>query len=277
MKKSITAALAALLFFLLPFPTAYADQAIGEICVYTDADGRSTALSSNEVCAWEIRCSDADQTAYRIVLQARSSLSNEKDIATRYTYRGRVRELDYTGTLLRAYNGELDPNADILLSYDRSADELTVLYDEGNGAILIPQDSLDVQTQYRFSHGVEYFSLVITGSSAATQPEEPHMAESGSGKWAKRTYVYKDSTRAAAWTAELSAAFRFDGRSARCTDAACDVTTESGLCRAVSKSVTVDGRTARAEITMAYRILGVTYRTETYLLELSCDENGNLS
>lgn len=90
-----------------------------------------------------------------------------------------------------------------------------------------------------------------------------------------RTYYNSDGS--AAWVAVLTGKFTYDGTSATCTSASVSVTIYDSSWYTSSKSASKSGNVASATVTMGYRFLGVTTKTLTADLTLSCDKDGNLS
>ena len=68
-----------------------------------------------------------------------------------------------------------------------------------------------------------------------------------------------------------------DGSYASCTAANCTVSTFDSTWYVISKSASRSGNTAAASVTMGKSQLGVTTKTASCSLSLSCDANGNLS
>lgn len=264
MKRLFSCLLAALVLLGLFPASAQAYFGRREICVYAAEDAGGGLLSRNELCGWGL---SQEGDRYVLSLQAWADSPGEGPQAERYTYRGRVGELDYAGTLLSAYPGEPDPNGDLILSYDRATDELRVLYDGGDGEIPIPQENLAVEIEYWQGGGERYLSLTVSGTVTE---------ETAGNKRVTRTYTYRDATGAEVWSAALEADFTYDGVSAVCRSASCALSVDSDLCRALSKTVAAEGDTARAELVMGYKILGVTYRQERYELQVSCDPSGEI-
>lgn len=88
---------------------------------------------------------------------------------------------------------------------------------------------------------------------------------------------YRDSEGVLQWQAVLSANFTYSGTTATCTSANCTVTIYNSAWYVISNSTSRSGNAATTELTMGYKVLGVTTFRPAYTIILSCDPNGNLS
>lgn len=92
-----------------------------------------------------------------------------------------------------------------------------------------------------------------------------------------KIYTYYDSDDVVRWEAVLTGTFTHNGTTSACTSSSCSVTIYDNDWYVVSKSASKSGNTATAEVTMGYKVLGVTVSTKPYSLTLTCDKNGSLS
>jgi len=79
------------------------------------------------------------------------------------------------------------------------------------------------------------------------------------------------------WTILLQGTFSYNGTTATCTNAVCNVTVSVGNWYVVSKSASKHDAVAVANVTMGQKMLGITISKPKYSLTLTCDKNGNLS
>lgn len=96
-------------------------------------------------------------------------------------------------------------------------------------------------------------------------------------KTVSKTHTYRNSDGDDLWAGKLTATFTYTGTSATCTAASCSVTIYSGSWYTVSKTASKSGNTATANITMAYKSMGVVVSRENCIIKLTCDKNGNIS
>lgn len=123
----------------------------------------------------------------------------------------------------------------------------------------------DVNTTY-FANG-DYMVVTITES----------MTRASGTKSGTATYTYYNSNKVIQWQAFLHGTFSYNGTSATCTSASCDVSISNNNCYVVSKEVSKSANTASVNLVMGYRFLGITIRKDPYLITLSCDKDGKLS
>lgn len=88
---------------------------------------------------------------------------------------------------------------------------------------------------------------------------------------------YVDSDGNEEWVIRLEGTFSYNGTSATCTNAVCNVTVSASNWYVVNKSASKNGAVASASVTMGQKVLGVTVAKPSYQLTLTCDKNGNLS
>lgn len=96
-------------------------------------------------------------------------------------------------------------------------------------------------------------------------------------KSGSKTYTYTASDDTVSWKAVVTGTFTYNGTTATCTAANCDVTIYDNVWYLISKAASKSNNTANASVTMGRKFLGITIAKETYDLSLSCDKNGNLS
>lgn len=91
------------------------------------------------------------------------------------------------------------------------------------------------------------------------------------------SYIRRGSSGQTLWTATLSGSFTYNGSSATCTASSLSFSMSDSHYYVVSSTPSKNGNTAVGDFTIGYKILGVTYSTESYTITLSCDKDGNLS
>lgn len=96
-------------------------------------------------------------------------------------------------------------------------------------------------------------------------------------KTGTKTKRYVDSDGNEEWVIQLQGTFSYNGTSATCTSAICNVTVSANNWYVVSKSASKSGAKASADVTMGMKVLGITVSKSSYQLTLTCDKNGNLS
>lgn len=79
------------------------------------------------------------------------------------------------------------------------------------------------------------------------------------------------------WAIQLQGTFSYNGTSASCTNAVCNVSVSASNWYVVSKAAGKSGAVATADVTMGRKVLGITVAKNQYALTLTCDKNGNLS
>lgn len=92
-----------------------------------------------------------------------------------------------------------------------------------------------------------------------------------------KTYTYKNSDGVVQWKAVLSGTFTYTGSSATCTASSCNVTIYENDWYVVSKITEKSGASALCELTMGYRVFGITTKKVPVSMALSCDADGKLS
>ena len=89
--------------------------------------------------------------------------------------------------------------------------------------------------------------------------------------------VFNDADGTTAWRAILSGDYTYDGTTATCTNATCDVYIYDNDFYAASSSAAKNGPTATGTFTIARRFLGITVARDTYTMTLTCSPDGDLS
>lgn len=94
---------------------------------------------------------------------------------------------------------------------------------------------------------------------------------------ANKRYTYHIASGEEAWSATLSATFEFDGTEYWTT--ACNISIEiySSTWHEISKSATMRGSSAYGEFTVCNKILGITTKTVSDTLILSCSPHGTIT
>lgn len=133
--------------------------------------------------------------------------------------------------------------------------------------------------------------LIVTSSASETSLDVVHFEDgsyltiqliesnmrAGGTKTANKTYTYTENDGTVAWKAVLNGSFSYTGSSAVCTSSICSVTIYDTAWYQVSKTTSKNGATATAELTMGYKLLGITMKKVPVNMTLTCDPNGNLS
>lgn len=94
---------------------------------------------------------------------------------------------------------------------------------------------------------------------------------------ANLVYSYYNSSNVKKWEATLFATFIYDGTTSTCASSSVQVNILDSAWYIVSKEEIKDGNTARGELTMGYKFLGITTTKKTIDMNITCDANGNLS
>jgi len=96
-------------------------------------------------------------------------------------------------------------------------------------------------------------------------------------KTGTKTYIYRTSNGTEEWRAVLTGQFQYTGTSATCTMSTCNVNIINDNWNIVSRNASINGSSALADLTMGYKVLGITTKKHTVNMSLTCDANGNLS
>ena len=94
---------------------------------------------------------------------------------------------------------------------------------------------------------------------------------------ATKTYTCTASNGSEQWRAVLRGTFTYNGTTASCTAASCDVTISDSAWYIVSKTAGPEGNAAVGALTMGRKILGITVSEESVDMRITCDPNGNVS
>lgn len=92
-----------------------------------------------------------------------------------------------------------------------------------------------------------------------------------------KTYTYYDGNGNVNWQAKLSATFAYSGGWYTCSTANCNVTVYENQWYVISNSTIRSSNHAITNLTMGLKHLGVTVQKPQYTIELTCDNNGNIS
>lgn len=98
-----------------------------------------------------------------------------------------------------------------------------------------------------------------------------------STKTASRVYTYYANNGNIDWSATLNGTFTYTGTSSTCTAASCTISISNSNWYEIGKNSSKIGSSAVADVTMGYKILGITTNRKTVNMSLTCDANGNLS
>lgn len=98
-----------------------------------------------------------------------------------------------------------------------------------------------------------------------------------STKSGTKTYTYYAADDTIQWKAALAGTFTYNGSTSSCTSSDCDITIYNSVWYIYTNMPSKSGNTAKAEVTMKRKLLGVTVQTEDLNITLTCDANGNLS
>lgn len=79
------------------------------------------------------------------------------------------------------------------------------------------------------------------------------------------------------WSATLTGSFTYDGVTSTCTSSNLSFSISDSAWYVVSQSAYRSGNTAYGDYTMGARILGITYKTTSFNMSISCDKDGNVS
>lgn len=93
----------------------------------------------------------------------------------------------------------------------------------------------------------------------------------------EKKYTYYNSQDVADWSATLSGLFTYNGTTATCKTSTRNVTIINDGWHEDSKVTSKSGASAIADLTMLYKVLGITLNNETIRMTLTCDKDGNLS
>lgn len=96
-------------------------------------------------------------------------------------------------------------------------------------------------------------------------------------KTASKSKNYRNSDGILAWSITVTGTFTYDGTSAKCTAADCNVSITDSAWYTVSKSTSKNGATASASVVMGEMVSGVTIEQISTNITITCNANGNVS
>lgn len=134
-------------------------------------------------------------------------------------------------------------------------------------ALMLPQPVLAQETNTIYYRDGSYLEMNI-------QMAESRTAGTKNGT---KTYVYKNSDGVLQWKAVLSGTFTYTGTASSCTKSSCSVTIYDLDWYEVSKVAGKSGSSATCELTMGYKVFGITTKKIPVSMSLNCDVNGILS
>lgn len=124
-----------------------------------------------------------------------------------------------------------------------------------------------VETEIEYLPDGGYIETVVTES----------VSRASGTKTGTKTKRFVDTDGEEKWAIQLQGTFSYNGTSASCTNAVCNVTVSANNWYVVSKAASKSGAVATANVTMGQKVLGITIAKNAYELTLTCDKNGNLS
>lgn len=92
-----------------------------------------------------------------------------------------------------------------------------------------------------------------------------------------KTSKYMSSSGTTLWYVKVTGTFKYDGTSSRCTDATVTAAAPGVYWHIQSKSASKSGSTAKATATAKKVVGGVTTKTVTRTVKLTCSKNGTFS
>ena len=92
-----------------------------------------------------------------------------------------------------------------------------------------------------------------------------------------KTYTIKDSDGNVEASFKLSASFSYSSTSVTCTSATYSTTVNDKSWSFTNTSASKSGATAQGDFTAVCKFLGITIKSITRTITLTCDKNGNLS
>ena len=123
------------------------------------------------------------------------------------------------------------------------------------------------------NESIEYYA---DGSYLVTTITESVSRASGT-KTQSKAQSYYDSSDNLEWKITLTGTFTYNGTSATCTSASCNVDVYASNWYLISKSASKSGNTASSDVTMGQKLLGITISKPNYTMTLTCDKDGNFS
>lgn len=96
-------------------------------------------------------------------------------------------------------------------------------------------------------------------------------------KSGNKKYTYTNNSGEVEWIITLYGTFTYTGSTSTCTASSVDVTINASKWYVVSETESKSGNTAKADVTMGRKFLGITVEKIDNNITLTCDKNGNLS
>lgn len=121
---------------------------------------------------------------------------------------------------------------------------------------------------------VEYFD---DGSYAVIIIIEEANNSRASTKTGSKIYEYRNSDDVIEWTYKLTGTFSYTGTSSTCTAVSDSYSISNDSWHINSHSCSKSGNTAYGTVTMKLKFLGITTKTVSHDLTLTCSANGTLS
>ena len=89
--------------------------------------------------------------------------------------------------------------------------------------------------------------------------------------------IYYDASGVEQWRMKLTASFFYNGTTSYCTSCSVTYTIQNTAWHFDGKQENIDGNVAFGSLTMVKKFLGITIKTVTRSLTLTCDKDGNVS
>ncbi len=121
---------------------------------------------------------------------------------------------------------------------------------------------------------VEYFE---DGSYAVITITEEVNNSRATTKSGTKTYTHKNSDGETQWTYKVTGTFSYTGSSSTCTAVSDSYTISNDNWHMSSHSCSKSGNTANGTVTMKYKVLGITTKTVSDNVTLTCSATGVLS
>ena len=126
------------------------------------------------------------------------------------------------------------------------------------------------------SHSDENIILFNDGSYIVVELSE-NLVRATNTKTQTKTSKYYNSNDVLQWTVVLTGTFTYNGTTSSCTASNCSITISNDNWYTISKASGKSGNTATADVTMGYKLLGITTTKKTLNMTLTCDKDGNFS
>lgn len=117
-----------------------------------------------------------------------------------------------------------------------------------------------------------YFETVIEESTPIVQPFAQERT-----KTASKITRHKNASGETLWYVKVTGTFKYDGTSSRCTDSTATAAAPASNWYIKSKSASKSGNTARATATAKKVVNGLTTKTMTLTVKVTCSKNGTIS